>query len=183
MNIKPLTLSQANDLVSRLHRHHKPVVGHRFSLGLETDAGLCGAVIVGRPVARSLPQYEVAEVTRLVTDGTKNACSALYAAAARVCKEMGFRYIQTYILADEPGTSLKAAGWIDPADFGRCYRLLKIMPSWRPRLPEVAALFPKWTGLVSAWDELTALYEEELPRRRCPKLYVRMQELRGEAVR
>jgi hypothetical protein len=36
----------------------------------------------------------------------------LYAAAARVCKEMGFIYIQTYILDNEPGTSLLAAGWI-----------------------------------------------------------------------
>ena len=47
----------------------------------------------------------------LVTDGTKNACSFLYAAAARICKEMGFWKIQTYILEEEPGTSLKAAGW------------------------------------------------------------------------
>lgn len=57
-------------------------------------------------------QYEVAEVTRLVTDGTKNACSILYAAAARACAAMGFVRIQTFILASEPGTSLLAAGWI-----------------------------------------------------------------------
>lgn len=51
------------------------------------------------------------DVTRLVTDGTKNACSILYAAAARVAREMGFDEIQTYILESEPGTSLRAAGW------------------------------------------------------------------------
>ena len=111
-----MTLKQANDLVAKLHRHHKPCVGHRFSLGLDTDFdGLCGAVIVGRPVARRVPQYEVAEVLRLVTDGTENACSALYGAAARVAKEMGFRKIQTYILESEPGTSLKASGWVKVA--------------------------------------------------------------------
>ena len=68
----------------------------------------------------------------------------------------------------------------DPDDFGRCYRLLKIMPSWRDRLPEVAAKFPAWKPLVEAWGELTALYETELPKRNCPKLYKRMQELRAE---
>jgi hypothetical protein len=66
----------------------------------------------------------------------------------------------------------------DPADFGRCYRLLKVMPSWRARLPEVAARFPEWRGFVDAWDELTALYEEALPAGPAPKLYARMQELR-----
>lgn len=111
MKIVPLTLAQANELVERLHRHHKKCQGHRFSLGLETDGVLVGAVIVGRPVARGCDPYLTAEVTRLVTNGTKNACSALYGAAARVCKEMGFTKIQTYILEEESGVSLRASGW------------------------------------------------------------------------
>lgn len=112
MRIKPLSLAEANELVTSWHRHHKKVVGHRFSLGVYDDDGTChGAAIVGRPVARHTDQKLVAEVTRLVTDGTKNACSALYGAAARVAKEMGFDSIQTFILGSEPGTSLVAAGW------------------------------------------------------------------------
>lgn len=111
MRAVPLTLAQANDVVAKLHRHHKPVRGHRFSIGAEHDGELIGAVIVGRPVARSVPQYEVAEVTRLVTDGTKNACSFLYSRAAQAAQAMGFAYIQTYILEDEPGVTLRAAGW------------------------------------------------------------------------
>ena len=109
--IVPLTLGQANEMVARLHRHHKPVVGHRFSLGWQKDGELVGAAIVGRPVARMTSQYEACEVLRLVTDGTYNACSALYGACARVAKEMGFSFIQTFILESEPGTSLKASGW------------------------------------------------------------------------
>lgn len=70
----------------------------------------------------------------------------------------------------------------DPDDFGRCYRLLKIMPSWRARLPEMFAQFPAWKAMVEAWDEITALYEEELPKKRCPRLYHRMQELRTQKV-
>ena len=70
---------------------------------------------------------------------------------------------------------------LDPADFGRCYRLLKVMPSWKARMPEVAARFRSWAPLVEAWDELTALYEEEVPNHRglAPKLYARMSELLG----
>lgn len=66
----------------------------------------------------------------------------------------------------------------DPDDFGRCYRLLKVMPSWLGRLGEVAAVYPAWAPFVKAWDELTRLYEEELPSGRAPKCYARMQELR-----
>lgn len=111
MRVVPLTLTQANELVDRLHRHHKPVRGHRFSIGVELDGELVGAAIVGRPVSRELDAYRVAEVTRLVTDGSEHTCSFLYGASARIAREMGFDRIQTYILDSEPGTSLKAAGW------------------------------------------------------------------------
>ena len=50
-------------------------------------------------------------MTRLVTNGRKNACSILYAAAARACQAMGYERIQTYILQEESGVSLSAAGW------------------------------------------------------------------------
>lgn len=112
LRIVPLTLGQANTLVASLHRHHKPVVGHRYSLGAKKGDDVVGAAIVGRPVAREVDQYMVAEVTRLVTNGSKNACSILYAACARVAYEMGFNKIQTYILDSETGVSLKAAGWV-----------------------------------------------------------------------
>ena len=112
LRIAPLTLREANALVLSLHRHHKPVVGHRFSIGAKDSNGvLHGAAIVGRPTGRKNPQYSWAEVTRLVTDGTKNACSILYAACARIAKEMGFIRIQTFILDSESGVSLLAAGW------------------------------------------------------------------------
>ena len=112
LRVVPLTLAQLNAHVAAYHRHHKKVQGHRFSLGAWQDGnGMVGACSVGRPVARGCDPYTTAEVTRLVTDGTKNACSILYAAAARACQAMGFKRIQTYILEDELGTSLKASGW------------------------------------------------------------------------
>jgi hypothetical protein len=110
--IRPCELKDANAFIARLHRHHKPVVGHRFSIAVWTATMLVGVVIVGRPVARMTNQRTCVEVTRLCTDGTPNACSALYAAAARAAKAIGYEHIQTFILESEPGTSLKAAGWI-----------------------------------------------------------------------
>lgn len=110
----PLDLSEANDLVGAWHRHHQPAVGHRFSIGVIDEGGrLHGAAIVGRPVARMAgAPRDVLEVVRLVTDGQKNACSLLYAAAARAGAAMGYKRIQTYILGDETGASLRAAGWV-----------------------------------------------------------------------
>ena len=88
MKACPTTLKEANAFVGELHRHHDEVVGHRFSFGAEVDGKLVGTVIVGRPVAPKTDQYKVAEVTRLCTDGTANACSFLYGAAAKICKIM-----------------------------------------------------------------------------------------------
>lgn len=114
-----IELAEANAFVAAHHRHHKPVVGHLFSLAAVLDGTeapervhqIVGVVIVGRPVARMRDDGLTAEVTRLCTDGTKNACSFLYGAAARAVFALGFKRIGTYILASEPGTSLTAAGW------------------------------------------------------------------------
>lgn len=112
LTIVPLSLDGANEFVRQYHRHHQPVVGHKFSIGVVDDeGGLRGAAIVGRPVSRLRDDGLTLEVTRLVTDGCPNACSALYAAAWRAAKAMGYRRIGTYTLVTEPGTSLKAVGW------------------------------------------------------------------------
>lgn len=109
----PVSLSQANDFVEQHHRHHKPVRGHKFSIGCITDGRLAAVAIVGRPVSRHLDDGFTLEVNRLCSDGTKNACSFLYAAAARAAKELGYCRIITYTLDTESGTSLRAAGWVN----------------------------------------------------------------------
>ncbi len=107
----PLELAEANAFVTEHHRHHKLVAGHKFSIGAALGDKIVGAVIVGRPVARGRDNGLTLEVTRLATDGTHNACSFLYGAAARAAFALGYKRIGTYILASEPGTTLKAAGW------------------------------------------------------------------------
>lgn len=111
MRAVPMSLKQANEFVSSLHRHHKPVHRDKFRVGAVKNDKIVGVVQIARPVARGLDDGETVEVVRLCTDGTKNACSFLYGKAARISKEMGYKKIVTYILENESGDSLKAAGW------------------------------------------------------------------------
>ena len=111
LQIRHIELREANEFVSRYHRHHKPVTGHRFSVGCFSYEKLVGVAIVGRPIARRIDQYNTVEVLRCCTDGTKNACSMLYSACRRAARELGYKRIITYILETEPGTSLVASGW------------------------------------------------------------------------
>lgn len=111
MTVKPCTLRQANALVGELHRHHKPVQGHRFSLALYDGERLAGVVICGRPVSRRTDAYETLEITRCATDGTRNAISKLYGAACRAARAMGYQAVQTFTLPEEGGASLKASGF------------------------------------------------------------------------
>ena len=112
MTVVPLTLKCAIDFVIQNHRHHGKVQGCKFCIGAVDEKGkLRGVAITGRPVSRYLDNGTTAEITRLCTDGFKNACSFLYAACARIAKEMGYTKIITYMLITENGASLKAAGW------------------------------------------------------------------------
>ncbi len=119
LKVRQIELRQANEFVGIHHRHHKPVQGHRFSIAAENERGeLVGVCIVGRPVARKIDQSKVVEVTRLCTDGTRNACSFLYGAAARAAKSLGYKFIQTYTLPQEGGGSLVASGWVLEGEAG-----------------------------------------------------------------
>lgn len=112
LELIPLTLAAANAYVARYHRHRKPVVGHKFSIGLEADGVMIGCVIVSRPTARMSDDGRTCEVVRLCTDGTLNACSRLYRAAWRTAREMGYRRLLTYTLPEEGGASLRDAGFV-----------------------------------------------------------------------
>ena len=114
MVIVPLTLKKANEYICSYHRHHSafPAGLDYFRIGCIDESGvLRGVAIVARPPNRNSDDGLTAEVVRLATDGTRNACSVLYGACARICKLMGFRRIITYILESESGSSLKASGW------------------------------------------------------------------------
>lgn len=132
LRLHPCNLEDANDFVRRFHRHHKPVVGQKFSVAvmrpssegyeLGSTPGLfqvCGVAIASRPVAPKLDDGETLEITRCCTDGTKNACSMLYGSIRRAARALGYKRVLTYTLPEEGGASLRAAGFrLDKEDAG-----------------------------------------------------------------
>jgi hypothetical protein len=110
--VAEIALAQANAYVTQFHRHLNGVVGHVASLALYDDAGMRGVLILGRPLARHQDDGSTAEVLRVCTDGSRNACSKLYGAARRWAKRNGRRRLVTYTLPEEPGASLRGAGFI-----------------------------------------------------------------------
>lgn len=111
LEVVPMSMQDAKAYVRAEHRHHKPPVSGLFAVGAAEDGKVVGVAIVGRPVARMLDDGWTAEVTRLATNGTRNACSILYAACWRAARALGWRKLVTYTLAEEGGASLRASGW------------------------------------------------------------------------
>ena len=109
--VVPCDVRVANDFVSRHHRHHGPVQGAKFTAAVALGDDIVGVAVVGRPVARHLDDGFTVEITRVATDGTRNACSMLYGAAWRIARELGYRRVVTYTLESESGASLRAAGY------------------------------------------------------------------------
>jgi hypothetical protein len=116
LEVRPISLKEANRWVTEVHRHHGPTVGHKFSTSVvDSETGeIHGVAIAGRPVARGLDDGHTLEVLRVATDGTRNACSMLYGAIRRAAIALGYKpdRIFTYTLESEPGGSLLASGWV-----------------------------------------------------------------------
>lgn len=111
LTIQPISFPEAAAFIRTHHRHHKPPVSWKFGIAVNDGTRVVGVVTVGRPVSRVLDNGWTLEVTRCCTDGTPHVASKLYAAAWRAARAMGYRRLVTYTLAEESGTSLKAAGW------------------------------------------------------------------------
>ena len=119
LTIASITVERANEYIARWHRHNKPRLA-KFAISVVDDAGnVRGVALVGRPVAPFLDDGQAAEILRVATDGTPNACSMLYGAARRAARAMGHSPIFTYSLPEEGGASLRAAGFkLDKEDAG-----------------------------------------------------------------
>lgn len=118
--IVPIDMEEANAFVRAHHRHHDPVRGCKFCVGVAhggvplagwPEAGIVGVAVVGRPVSRHLDDGWSLEVVRCCTDGTRNAASMLYRACWRAARELGYRKLITYTLPEEGGASLRGAGF------------------------------------------------------------------------
>lgn len=135
--LRPLDRDAANMLVRRWHSHHKPVRRHRFAIGCLRGDDLCGAAIVGNPIAKGLQDGFTFEVLRLVTDRTRMAASKLLAASWRCARSMGVRRMVSYLREDEIGTCYRAVGWRQVADVnGREWTSGHASQRWLPGLYE-----------------------------------------------
>lgn len=108
MELRPITLKQANKVVARFHRHLDPPQGALWALSAWKDGQLVGVALVGNPIARLAMDGWTAEVVRVATDGTRNACSFLYSRAKRAAEAMGYQRVITKTLPEEGGASLRA---------------------------------------------------------------------------
>lgn len=111
LQLTPITITEAKAFVAQHHRHHNPAVSALFAVAVSDGDTVVGVAMIGRPSARMLQDGYTAEVTRLATDGSRNACSMLYSAAWRAARALGYRRLVTYTLPEEGGASVRAAGW------------------------------------------------------------------------
>ena len=98
-------------IVDEWHRHLEKPQGARFAVAAWHDGQLVGVALVGNPQARMTAKDKTAaEVIRVATNGTPNACSFLYARAKRAAQALGFVRVLTKTLPEESGASLRAVG-------------------------------------------------------------------------
>lgn len=130
MRTTPYPVKHAVRFVEDTHRR-LPHAHHRmWAIALWVDDRLRGVALVGAPKARELgvcqgeglwpPPYDCLEIVRVaVEEGVPNGCSMLYGACSRAARAMGAVDLLTYTDEDEPGTSLRASGWVrDDGLFG-----------------------------------------------------------------
>jgi hypothetical protein len=145
----------------------------------------------GDSYAMAMPApVSVVTAAMLAFAGDHKTCKPSAAGAAKLSATTPYEWIRNW----DTGTSSMTIWHVmmglpntgrddvphDPADFGRCHRLLEAFPAWRARLDEMRAK-PRWTPFVDAWPELEQLYVDELKNKdgRAPKLYALMQKLEG----
>jgi hypothetical protein len=113
LRLSPISLSDACTHVRHWHRHNPAIQGGIVAQCVVDEHGWPqGVAIMGRPVSRVLQERGYLEVGRVATTGARNACSMLYGWAAREARRRGAQGLVTYIRADEPGTTVRAAGWL-----------------------------------------------------------------------
>lgn len=69
---------------------------------------------------------------------------------------------------------------VDPADLGRCLRLIALVPEVRKCVDELAAVNTAWSRLAPVWDEITQSMIDEVgidwsKGKKAPKTYELMQ--------
>ena len=116
LRVRPWTVKRADALefVAKTHRRLPKVQGAMWCASVRHGGEVVGVALVGWPSQeQTTMEMDHLRVIRLaVKDGYKNACSMLYAACWKAARALGVTSMDTFTHLDEPGTSLRAAGWI-----------------------------------------------------------------------
>lgn len=146
MKVRPITRNAALPWIAEHHRHLKrAVTGWLFGIEiLDDDGKRVGVAIAGRPAARELQDGLTVEITRVATNGQRNACSLAYGALRRAACALGYQRVVTYTRADELGTACKAAGFRDEgvAGGGECSRPSRLRRSSEDASPKRRWVWP-----------------------------------------
>lgn len=117
LTLRPITVRRATALgfIADVHWKLPRVQGAMWGVSVLDGDEAVGIALVGHPSrVQTKPTCEHLRVLRVaVRDGYPNACSMLYGAAWRAARALGCETMDTHTHLDEPGTSLRAAGWID----------------------------------------------------------------------
>lgn len=117
LTLRPWTVKRSHALafVADVHRRLPKVQGAMWCVSVRDELEIVGVALVGWPsqeqTTREMDHLRVLRCA--VKEGYKNACSMLYGAAWRAARAMGVDSMDTFTNLDEPGTSLRAAGWIE----------------------------------------------------------------------
>lgn len=84
MHIMPLSVSQAQEFLSKHERHYKEPIESICAIGVGDGEGIHGAAILGR-------DGEDAQLAHIYCDGASQAYSLLYGACWRALKALGYR--------------------------------------------------------------------------------------------
>lgn len=157
MRVRPISQHAARAWIDA-HRNLSAPRGWLFGVAiLDDDGALLGVACAGRPAARLLQDGATCEITRVCTDGARNACSFAYGALRRAAVALGYARVYTYTRLDEPGSSVRAAGFCDdgPAGGGEADR-----PSRRRRPVDDPSPKRRWVWPASARAERPARAQE-----------------------
>lgn len=112
IRLAPISQRAAKDWITVTHRYLPAPVGDLYRVALEVHGRLAAAGVAGWP-CRMLQDGRTAELTRIASAApvSVNACSRLYGALRWAGQRIGYVRFVTYTLPNEPGTSLRAAGF------------------------------------------------------------------------
>lgn len=66
----------------------------------------------------------------------------------------------------------------DPADFGRCYRLVKANPVIKESFAKISELVPQFKPILKNWEICCKIFERDFPTGKSDELYKMIQDWR-----